>query len=82
MQRDLFSFAADWYAPLRAIVSLGSQAAPVAHQGELHAARRQHLGQFFTPDSIAAYMWSFVSNWNIARRIRILDNSVGSGRLL
>jgi len=82
MQRDLFSFAADWYAPLRAIVSLGSQAALVAHQGELHAARRQHLGQFFTPDSIAAYMWSFVSNWNIARRIRILDNSVGSGRLL
>lgn len=27
-------------------------------------------------------MWSFVSSWNVARRIRILDNSVGSGRLL
>lgn len=82
MQRDLFSFSVDWYAPLRAIVSLGSQAAPVAHQGELHAARRRHLGQFFTPDLIAAFMWSFVSGWNIPRRIRILDNSVGSGRLL
>jgi hypothetical protein len=82
MQRDLFSFAPDWYAPLRAVVSLGSQAAPVAHQGELHAARRHHLGQFFTPDAIAAFMWSFVSSWNIPRRIRILDNSVGSGRLL
>lgn len=44
MQRDLFSFAPDWYAPLRAVVSLGSQAAPVVHQGELYAARRQHLG--------------------------------------
>jgi SNF2-related domain/Methyltransferase domain/Helicase conserved C-terminal domain len=82
MQRDLFSFSADWYAPLRAIVSLGSQAAPVAHQGELHAARRQHLGQFFTPDAIAAFMWSFVSGWHVPRRIRVLDNSVGSGRLL
>src|SRR5471032_2961280 len=82
MQRDLFSFAPDWYAPLRAVVSLGSQAAPVVHQGELHAARRQHLGQFFTPDAIAAFMWSFVSSWNIPRRIRILDNSGGSRRLL
>jgi hypothetical protein len=82
MQRDLFSFAPDWYAPLRALVSLGSQAAPVAHQGELAAARRQHLGQFFTPDAIAAYMWSFVSSWHLERRIRVLDNSVGSGRLL
>jgi hypothetical protein len=82
MQRDLFSFAPDWYAPLRALVSLGSQAAPVAHQGELHAARRHHLGQFFTPDAIAAFMWSFVGSWTVPRRIKILDNSVGSGRLL
>ncbi|CAD6559261.1 SNF2-related protein [Paraburkholderia sabiae] len=82
MQRDLFSFEADWYAPLRTILSLGSQAAPVAHQGELAAARRLHLGQFFTPDAIAAFMWSFVSGWKLNRRIRVLDNSVGSGRLL
>ncbi|MDR5762979.1 SNF2-related protein [Caballeronia sp. LZ035] len=82
MQRDLFSFAPDWYGPLRAIRSLGSQAPSVAHQGELAAARRQHLGQFFTPDAIAAFMWSFVSGWHIDRRIRLFDNSVGSGRLL
>jgi hypothetical protein len=81
MQRDLLSFALDWYEPLRAIRSLGSQAPSVAHQGELAAARRQHLGQFFTPDAIAAFMWSFVSGWHIDRRIRLLDNSVGSGRL-
>lgn len=82
MQRDLFSFEPDWYEPLRAIRSLGSQAPSIAHQGELAAARRQHLGQFFTPDAIAAFMWSFVSGWNVNRLIRILDNSVGSGRLL
>ncbi|WP_250508130.1 SNF2-related protein [Caballeronia sp. GAFFF3] len=82
MQRDLFSFERDWYEPLRAIRSLGSQAPSVAHQGELAAARRQHLGQFFTPDAIAAFMWSFVSGWKVNRLIRILDNSVGSGRLL
>ena len=81
MQRDLFSFAPDWYEPLRSLLSLGSQAAPVAHQGELAAARRQHLGQFFTPDAIAAFMWSFISGWRLDRRIRLLDNSVGSGRL-
>ncbi|CAL8481023.1 SNF2-related protein [Caballeronia sp. S22] len=82
MQRDLFSVERDWYEPLRAIRSLGSQAASIAHQGELAAARRQHLGQFFTPDAIAAFMWSFVSGWKVNRLIRILDNSVGSGRLL
>ncbi|WP_309790889.1 MULTISPECIES: SNF2-related protein [unclassified Caballeronia] len=82
MQRDLFSFERDWYEPLRAIRSLGSQAPSIAHQGELAAARRQHLGQFFTPDAIAAFMWSFVSGWKVNRLIRILDNSVGSGRLL
>jgi hypothetical protein len=82
MQRDLFSFERDWYEPLRAIRSLGSQAPSVAHQGELAAARRQHLGQFFTPDAIAAFMWSFVSGWKVNRLIRILDNSLGSGRLL
>ncbi|WP_250441965.1 SNF2-related protein [Caballeronia sp. AZ1_KS37] len=82
MQRDLFSFERDWYEPLRAIRSLGSQAPSIAHQGELAAARRQHLGQFFTPDAIAAFMWSFVSGWEVNRLIRVLDNSVGSGRLL
>ncbi|SAK89244.1 hypothetical protein AWB82_06244 [Caballeronia glebae] len=82
MQRNLFSFAPDWYEPLRAIRSLGSQAPSIAHQGELAAARRLNLGQFFTPDAIAAFMWSFVSGWHIDRRIRLFDNSVGSGRLL
>ena len=57
-QMDLMELIeADWYAPLRKLVSLGSQDEGVAHQGELHMARQRHLGQFFTPDAIALFMW-------------------------
>ena len=73
---------ADWYSPLRKILSLGSQDEGVAHQGELHAARQRHLGQFFTPDAIALFMRQFVSNFMPDRKVSILDNSVGSARLL
>lgn len=72
----------NWYEPLRAIVSLGSQAEKVAHMGELHAARKRHLSQFFTPDVIARLMWGVVADWLPDRKVSILDNSVGSGRLL
>lgn len=73
---------AHWYAPLREIQSLGSCDEGVAHQGELAAARRRHLGQFFTPDTIARYMWGFVERFSPKRKVHILDNSIGSGRLL
>jgi hypothetical protein len=79
-QLDLID--ADWFSPLRKIMSLGSQDSGVAHQGELHIARQRHLGQFFTPDAIAAFMWQFVGNFMPNRKVSILDNSVGSGRLL
>jgi hypothetical protein len=68
-----------WYAPLRDLRSLGSQKEKIAHMGELAAQRRQHLGQFFTPDVIAALMWRIVSSLPIQS---ILDNSIGSARLL
>ncbi|WP_439673122.1 Putative helicase superfamily II (plasmid) [Cupriavidus necator] len=71
-----------WYAPLRSLVSLGSQADKIAHQGELHAARQRHLSQFFTPDAIAGLMWNAFGHWQPNRRLSILDNSVGSARLL
>lgn len=71
-----------WYAPLRAIVSLGSQAEKIANMGELHAARHRHLSQFFTPDAIARLMWGAVAHWQPNRKLSILDNSVGSARLL
>lgn len=74
----------DWYAPLRPIRSLGSQDAGPGSLAGLHAARSRHLSQFFTPDAIARLMWRIVSPAmaGLNRKVRILDNSVGSGRLL
>ncbi|SPC24803.1 DEAD/DEAH box helicase [Cupriavidus taiwanensis] len=71
-----------WYEPLRAIVSLGSQADKISHMGELHAARQRHLSQFFTTDAIARQMWGVVDSWRPDRKVSVLDNSVGSARLL
>jgi hypothetical protein len=72
----------DWYAPLRAMESLGATDIGVAHQGELAAARRRHLGQFFTPENVARFMWGFVDRFNPKRKVSLFDNSIGSGRLL
>ncbi|CAE6967741.1 helicase-related protein [Paraburkholderia domus] len=72
----------DWYAPLRELESLGANDVGVAHQGELAAARRRHLGQFFTPANVARFMWGFVDRFDPKRKVSVFDNSVGSGRLL
>lgn len=69
----------EWYAPLRALVSLGSRKRKLANMGDLAAARREHLSQFFTPDVVAFWMWKFVADLDINS---ILDNSIGSGRLV
>lgn len=77
-----------WYEPLRGIKSKGSQAARPGSLGALAAARREHEGQFFTPDDVAALMWRIVEpamEQKLKRdhsRVSIMDNSVGSGRLL
>lgn len=68
-----------WYAPLRDLTSLGSRKSKIRNMGDLAAARKEHLSQFFTPDAVAAWMWSFVANLDITS---ILDNSIGSARLL
>lgn len=68
-----------WYEPLRQIRSFCSQKSKIAHMGELAEQRRQHLGQFFTPDSVAAFMWRIVSGHAFHT---ILDNSIGSVRLI
>lgn len=68
-----------WYEPLRSIISLGSQKARISNMGELAAQRRQHLGQFFTPDQVAAFMWRIVAGCNFTS---VFDNSIGSGRLV
>lgn len=68
-----------WYAPLRQLASLGSQRSKIKDMGDLAAQRRQTLSQYFTPDQVAAWMWSFVGHLAITS---VLDNSVGSARLL
>lgn len=68
-----------WYAPLRDLVSLGSRKSKIANMGELAAARKEHLSQFFTPTAVAFWIWQFVADLPIRS---ILDNSIGSARLL
>lgn len=79
----------DWYAPLRGALSLGMLTADPGSLAGLHEARRQHQGQFFTPDVVAAFMWNLVKDEmddifskNEAAKVGVFDNSVGSGRLL
>lgn len=76
-----------WYNPLRSIQSRGSQADRPGSLAGLAAARKVHLGQFFTPDEIARVMWRIVEPAMLAaesqwRKQSIMDNSCGSGRLL
>lgn len=78
----------NWYTPLRGIRSKGSSAARPGSLAGLHEARRIHEGQFFTPDAVAKFMWQLVEpaikryQQKHHERLAILDNSVGSGRLL
>lgn len=79
----------DWYAPLRAVRSLGSTARRPGSLAGLHLARQEHLSQFFTPDDVAALMWRIVRPAmadalmrSPGSRVAVFDNSVGSGRLL
>lgn len=80
-----------WHDTLRDIRSLGSRADRPGSLAALHDARREHLGQFFTPTALAGLMWQLVypslERAPAARKsaggpLWILDNSVGTGRLL
>lgn len=55
-----FSPADDWRHTLRSVASLGSRTRRPGSLAGLHAARREHLGQFFTPDPLAAWVWRMV----------------------
>lgn len=76
----------DWYAPLRALKSRGSQTEVKGGLAGLHDARKEHLGQFFTTDAIAAFAFNLVKpEMDVAAShgiVSVLDTSVGSGRLL
>lgn len=79
-----------WYDSIEHMASMGSQSERPGSLAGLHAARENHLSQFFTPTDLSAFVWSLISPAMDAaideakgkRRISILDNSVGSGRLL
>lgn len=78
-----------WYQAIEARQSLGRQTRRPGSLAGLHEARREHLGQFFTPTPLAALLWRVVSpaiERALARRpgarVAVLDNSVGTGRLL
>ena len=53
--------APDWRSALRGRASLGSQTPRPGSLAGLHAARLAHLGQFFTPDPLAAWVWCMVA---------------------
>ena len=75
-----------WYTPLRTIKSKGSQTKVEGGLLGTYAARQVHGGQFFTPNDVAAFMWRALGLDDIKadewRKVHILDNSFGSGRLL
>lgn len=79
---------AHWYDAARHHKSLGSTVARPGSLAGLAEARKAHLGQFYTPDALAAVLWRIAEPaMNAARarhpgsRVRLLDTSVGSGRL-
>src|SRR5690606_13768998 len=79
----------NWYAPLAAVESRGSQIDPVGGLAGLAAAREQHLGQFFTPSEVVRFMWSAVGLADAPEpeiygrrgRWQIFDGAFGSGRM-
>lgn len=81
--------AASWYDKLEHRQSLGRQTAKTGTLAGLHVDRRRHLGQFYTPTALARFVWQLAEpamNAALSRApgsfINVLDNSVGSGRLL
>lgn len=79
----------DWYGRLRGVKSLGLLTAEPGSLAGLHEARRQHRGQFFTPDAIAGFMWALAADQLEEVYLKgdgvkpsVLDTSVGTGRLL
>lgn len=76
-----------WSERLASIRSAGSTAKRPGSLAGLAAARRAHKGQFFTSTDLARLVWRIgvevpSQQADPQRRIHILDNSIGSGRLV
>lgn len=74
-----------WYSPLTEIKSKGVRVKSPSCLSEINNARKQHKGQFFTPQSVVRVVWDIlkkVSPKRKDRKISILDNSIGKGSML
>ena len=77
-----------WFSPNETIRSLGSQHESKGGLAGLHQARQEHLGQFFTPESVVRFMWDVAEPAMAAAlgrapgaKIALYDNSMGVGGL-
>jgi hypothetical protein len=86
-RKEALVIPAPWYAPLAEREGRGRDVRPGSLAG-LAAARREGLGQFFSPPCVAAALWRLVEPSMTAAlienggKIALLDTSVGTGRLL
>lgn len=83
-----------WASGLLEIRSKGSTTAKAGSLAGLHEARQVHQSQFFTTVALSQFCWRLVEPMmsqiaeeegiaeGKARKLSVLDNSVGSGRLL
>lgn len=74
-----------WYNKIADRISAGRIAPKAAGLHDLAARRTIHQGQFFTPEPIARLMWDIglrAFGDQAADGISVLDNSIGSGRLV
>lgn len=72
-----------WNANALGLTSKGLTTKRVTALADLAARRKATQGQYFSPLSVSEQMWALVANaMNENERYSIVDNSVGSGRLL
>ncbi len=74
-----------WYASLANRLSAGQQTAAASRLADLHQRRQMHEGQFWTPHAVAKLMWAIAlrAHGDAADQgLSVLDNSIGSGRLV
>lgn len=78
-----------WYEALTTVKSRGELAERPGSLAGLHARRREHFGQFFTPPELVRFLWTIVEDVDaqIHRRssgldkIAIYDNACGVGNM-
>ena len=81
---SLSSGQASWRSGLEVHQSKGSTDEGAGSLAGLHEARKRHQGQFWTPLSVVSMLWRIAQEAfesQADRKITLLDNSMGSGRM-